>query len=552
MKKSEHGRAKKVVAMLLVMILAIGMLAGCGGSDSDGNGVSEEGIRIALAYEPESLDIASQDSGDIAGAVLRMTSEPLLRNVDGVAEYGIAESYEVSEDGKIYTFHLRESSFADGTPVTADDVYYGVMRTLDPNRGFAYAYNLYDIAGAENYNKGLSSADEVKIKVIDDMTIEFSMAIPSYPLYFTGLGFTPVKQEAVEAAGDAYGSEAGNIIGNGPYTITEWVHESEIVLEKNENYWNSDAIHNDKVTFKVNADGQGAYDMMMADELDICSFHDMNIVDSLLESEDYENLEFVSGAQFLHINQEGRTPETGKWLQNADFRRALSYAIDREALVKSVLTGDVASNRLTSPDVMGVNDTFNTEYPYEGWSTTAEPEKAQEHLKLAMNDLGVTDTADIPEFTFLCTDNTLNMNYLNAVADMWEKTLGVRAVINAQPLSTMLEMMDSTGGFDFVKGGKDFGLVDWLASVAVFYLSGEGLPNNCNDAELDSLYYKALASPDWQTRKDNMFELEKYLCDNVIGLVTTWSGEHVVYKANIKGLTVTSSGYADYTFVEVK
>lgn len=547
--KEKSKTLKKALALVLSLSLVMAFSAGCGGGESES---STDEIRFGLAYEPETLDVSNY-SGDTAQKVIRLCTEQLLRNVDGQAEPGIAESYDVSEDSKTYTFHLRDCTFADGTEITANDVYYGIMRTLDPNKGLECAYHLYEVVGAESYNMGEGKAEDVGVKVIDEKTLEITTEEASYPLYYTDSAFTPLNEKQIEEAGDAYGSEANLFCMNGPYNLTEWTHESEVVLEKNPDYWNADAIKTEKLVGKINVDGQTAYDMMTAGELDVCTItNDMTIVEELLATGDYEDYSYSAGAQMLYINHKGKTEETGKWLSNTNFRKALSFAIDREALVKAVLTADTPATRLSSPSLQGVEKAFNEEYPYEAWKTTADEAAAKECMEKAMKEMNVSSVDEIPEFTLLCTDSNTNMSYLNAISDMWKKTLGVKSVIDAQPLSSMLDKMDNTGDFDLVKGGKDFGIVDWTGEIASFYISGAGNPNNNNNKDYDQLYYKTVKSKDWKERKDNIFEVEKYFCDNALSIMVTWIGGHDVHANNIQGIKTTSHGYSDYTYIEKK
>lgn len=547
MKGTKEKKMKKSTALVLTLLLILASFTSCGNKQET---TDDSTITFALTYEMETMDIANY-SGDSSLMVLRLCSEPLLRNVNGQAEYGLAESYDVSEDGKTYTFHLRNANFADGTPITANDIYYSVMRTLKPETAGEAAYNLYDIVGAEVYNMGGGTADSVGVAVLDEKTIQITTEEVTYPLFFTDLGFVPLEQSVVEAAGDAYGSEAEYICCSGPYILTEWTHESEVVLERNPDYWNADAIKTEKLVGKINVSGQTGYDMLVAGELDICDIYDdMDIVNQLLDTGDFADYIFEGGCQLLNVNQKGRTEETGKWLSNANFRKALSYAIDRESLVKAVLTCSEPATRLSAPSLPGVSGNFNEEYPYEGWSAKADSEQAQAYLSAAMKELGVSSVDAIPEFSLLCNDSQNNMSFMNAVSDMWKQTLGVRSKVDAQPLNTMLDKMNNTGNFDFVKGGKSYGLIDWTGEIASFYLSTAGNPNNNNSKEFDSLYYNTVHSKNWQERKDNIFAMEEYFCDNALSLVITWTAHHNVYRNGITGFKTTSDGYCDYTYLE--
>ena len=562
---------KRIAALLLGIVLAAVSVAGCGASETSeqtalGNGASgseSEGqiaasqqdgtenasktIRVGWNYEPETMNPANASS-DAAYLVVRLCVEPLLRNVNGEAEPGLAESYEVSEDNLEYTFHLRESTYSDGTPVTAEDVAYSIIYTLSPENACDNAYMIYGIDGAEEYNSGEGAVEDLGVEVIDDYTLKITMCQTAFPLYFAQQEFAPMNQEFVESCGEQFGSEAEYTLTNGPFTLASWTHDSTLELVKNENYWNADAINLDGITCYINATDETAVDMMLAGELDVCEFTNANQVSSLEETGNYTSQTYYSGFQFMHINHQGKTEETGRWLSNTNFRKALSAAIDRNAMVQAVYTTDEASTRLELPSTMGVEAAVVEEYPYEGWSASAEPEKAVEYLNAAMEELGCLDVSEIPTFTMLCYDSQENMNALNAIAAMWESTLGITAQIDSQPLSSMLEMAYS-GDYDFWKGGQANGYIDWLGDTATEYLSTAGGPYFCSYPEYDELYDAAATASDWKSRKDAMFELEQYFCENVLDLVITWTKSSLVTSDNISNVYI--SGCADYTYADV-
>lgn len=550
---------RKISLILIAAFIMLSCLAaGCDKSatnvqENSGNNEKNESvkkeIKVGMAYEPETLDLANY-GGDTSLEAIRLSVEPLLRAVDGKAEQGIAKSYEVSEDLMEYTFHLRESTYSDGTPVTANDVYYSVTRTLDPKMAYLTAYKLYGIVGAQEYNLGEGSLNELGVEVIDDYTIKFKMKELTFPIVFTQVQFAPVSQKAVEEYGQQYGTEAKNVLTNGPYTVTDWVHESTITFTKNDKYWNKEEISLDTITSYINAANETAVDMMLAGELDGCKFSSRDLISTLEETGDYQNIKYYTGYQFIHMNHKGKTEDTGKWLSNTNFRKALSYAIDREAMVKAVYTTDDAAYRLTSPSELGVESTFNEEYPYDGWPTAGGEEKAKEFLAVAMKELGAGDVSEIPTFSMLCFDSENNMKCLNAISDMWERALGIKSIIDAQPLSSMLDKANS-GDFDLWKGGKALGFMDWMTEVGVIFTSANGAPINYVSEEYDALYNKVVNATDLKSRKAAMFELEKYYCENALDLQITWNKQEYVARKNMSKIYITSDGYIDLTYADI-
>lgn len=503
-------------------------------------------LKVGWPYEPSSMD-PHRANEDAAYDALRMMEEGLVRNVDGEAVPGVAESWDVSADNTEYTFHLRKSRYSDGSPVTARDFQYGFMRLLDPTKAFAKADSAFVIKNAEAYYNGKAKAEDLGISVKDDYTLKLSLAVPTFPVVFADWPFSPMNKAFVEAKGAVYGSEATNLLTNGPYTLKAWEHDSKLVLVKNPNYWNAASISFSEIDAFINAAGDTAVDMMQAKQLDLAEFSNRNQVKTL-QDKGFAVDSYASNYQFLHINHKGKSEKTGKFLSNVNFRKALSYAIDRQALVATAYTTSVPSTRLTAPNERGVKGKFNAEYVYSGIPAAANPAKAKEYLAAALKDLGLS-AADIPSFTMLCFDSQGSLLALQAIQDMLKKTLGVNCVIDAQPIPSMIAKVYASD-YDLWKGGSSLGEVDWLDEIAKSYLSSIGAPYNYKDAAFDALYNKAIQATTWKARKDRMFELEKYYCDNVVDLLLNWQQVFVVYNPKLGGFY--TSTYLDYTQASFK
>ena len=514
--------------------------------------MAEEGekvLRYGMGYDASTLNIGNT-TDDASYVPVKMMVEPLLRNVDGENVPGIAESWEVSEDALEWTFHLRESSFSDGTPVTANDIYYSLLFQLTPENAQENAAGLIDIVGGEDFLNGEGSAEDLGIEVVDDYTLKLSFRFPQYEINFTSYQYAPLKKELVEEAGEAYGSEAEYFLGNGPFMVEEWTHDAELVMVKNPNYWNADAVKLDKLIQIAGATGDTAVDMMATDALDAVKFTNALYRDSALELPGMVSRENYSGVQMIHINVEGKSEDTGAWLSNANFRKALSYAIDRTALVAAIYTTDVPASKVVPGTELGKEGLFNDEYEYDELNVTAEPEKAQEFLAKAMEDMGVSEVSEIPTFTMLAFDYEGNVKCLNAVADMWSKTLGITCELDMEPI---MEMLNKAMGkdYDFWKGGNSITTdsLDIFLLYDAVYGDGSAV-NYVNDDEYHELFLAAQAAPTWEARKDAMGILAQYWTENMMDLMVTWQGDYLVYNEKISGI-VTYGGDFDYSFADI-
>lgn len=185
---------------------------------------------------------------------------------------GMAESWEVSEDGKTWTFKIREGAkWTNGDTVTAHDFEYSWLRTLNPETASEYSYVMYDIVGAEDYNTGkVDNADGVGVKAVDDYTFQVELERPL--TYFDKLiafpVFYPQNKKIVETHGDKYGTTYDTIVYNGPFYVSDWKLEDQHSMSKNESYWDVSAVKLDKINTKIVKDGNAALNLYETGAID--------------------------------------------------------------------------------------------------------------------------------------------------------------------------------------------------------------------------------------------------------------------------------------------
>lgn len=340
---------------------------------------------------------------------------------------------------------------------------------------------------------------------------------------------------------------------NGPFTLTEWSHDSKMVLTKNETYWDKDSINLDQMVMVIGASGDTAVDMMMAGQLDLLELGDQDKVTSLTDL-GFNAEAYASGYQCIHMNSAGRNEDSAKFMSNSNFRRALNLTINRDAIIASALKGCQATTRISAPNDMGVSDTMHNEYPLEGWPTSGNAEEAKKYFDLAMQELGTT-AEDVPELSMLCFDSEGNLTILQAAQDMLLNTLGIKCVIDPQPIQQMIGKAIG-GDWDFWYGGMTAGTMDWLSSgsVADGFNSDPanddyGTYNYCNE-EFNALYDQAVVTMDLQERKDLLFEMEKILVEDPATIMVGWNRSFVVTKTGLTGLLI-SGGESDYTYMDL-
>lgn len=559
---------KKVIALTLALVMTLSLLVACGNNTSNTGAnpsassdeqtntpAAPKEILIGRAYDATTLD-PHNGNDDGSYNVIKYLSEGLVRDKGGVIVPGVAETWEISDDGMEAVFHLREDAvWSDGTPLTAEDFRYSFLRLMDSEAAYNYGESGFIFKNGEKYFNGECTAEEVGVEVIDEHTLKITREDPSIETLneLAGTPFLPIRKDYAEEYGVSYGAEADKIMTNGPFTMTEWSHEAQMVLEKNDNYWDKDSINLDKITMVLGVSGETAVDMMLAGQLDLIQNGDQTQVDTLTGA-GFAAEAYAAGYQCIHMNSAGRNDETGKFMSNSNFRRALNLTINRDAIIASALKGCQPTTRISAPTDMGVNDTMHNEYPYEGWSTNGDAEEARKYFDLAMEELGTT-AEDVPELSMLCFDSEGTMTILQAAQDMLLTNLGIHCTIDPQPIQQMISKAIG-GDWDFWYGGMTRGTMDWLSSGSVadgFYSDPAnddyGTYNYCNE-EFNALYDEASVTLDLQERKDLLFEMEKILCTDPATIMVGWNRTYVVTKPELTGFMV-SSGEPDYTYMDL-
>lgn len=549
---------KKALKMMLGLVMMIGLLAGCTttGSDQGVNAANKDNqnavenveastpkiLTYAVGKEPGTLDSNKSVDG-MANEILFHISEGLVRNSDGKTEPGIAESWEISQDGLTYTFHLRDSVWSDGVPLTAGDFEYSFKRFLNPATGSSFVETAYGIVNAEAFNKGeITDESEVGIKALDDKTLEIKL---NYPIsYFpVTLGanayFYPVRKDIVEKFGAEYAADASKLVTNGPFILENWSHESELRMVKNPNYWNKDKIKLDGITQLIIPDGNTVSSMYDTGELD----YNPDISAALAPSYPEAKTALAGTVQMLQFNVEGATPESGKVISNTNFRKALSYALNREDIAAAVAPpGTVAATRFIMPNIPGSNGLFDEEYPLDGIPVSGDEAKAKEYLQKALEELGTT-VDQLPVITYVGMEGK-NKVYAEAVQDGWSQVLGLKNVeIKILPVPQAIEASMNRQYdvyFQSLSASEDASkiLEYWLADGSINW-------TGWNDETFTKMFNESNVIVNSKERLAKLFEAEKYLMDNGPLEPLLLPGYSYVAKDYVSGVVKSGIGAAN-------
>ena len=473
-------------------------------------------------------------------------SECLVRIVDGKVTPGMAKSWDVSKDGKTLTFHLRDSKWSDGKPVTAQDFEYGIKRLLDPKTASEYAFAAYYITGAEAYNLGKSaSADSVGIKATDakTLTVKLNNATPYFLGYLGFYCFSPARKDVVEKYGTAYATAADKMVYNGPFILKEWKNEQRKFLAKNPDYWNAGAIKLNGVEILQISDTGTALSMFENGELDF-----VEVPSNLYKQYEQKGLTkpFYNGADdWMKVNVKPN-PEK-PWLANANFRKAVAWAIDRDAYCAISTKGLYTPNtRFVLPIVHGVDKNYGNEYPLQFYTPKGDILKAKDFLKKTMTELKIDAPSKIT-IEYLIQDNDECRLMAETLQQQIEKNLGITVKVKLVPRKQRAQM-EQEHNYDMVYSGWMPDYDDPMSYMEIW--TGDSSQNNSGYAnpEFDKLIKGAQVEKDAKKRMGMIAQAEKIILNDAPLIPLQLRRKAILVSPSLKGLSTPLIG-AQYDFV---
>jgi oligopeptide transport system substrate-binding protein len=499
-----------VVALLGAFALAA---AGCGGgNESSGGGTGSGGgqtgkaanqtMTIAWGAEPPSLDPGLATDTTSSNVLLNIM-DPLVRLDPKTNEAvpSLAESWDVSEDGKTVTYHLRkDGKWTNGDPVTAKDFVYSWKRTLSPELAADYAYQLYGIEGAIDYNSCTKNcdalADKVGVEAPDDFTLVVHLTSPQ-PWFIQQSAhhsFLAVNQSAVEQFGDKW-TEAANIVTDGPFKVAKWQHDAELDLVKWDEWRDAASVTLTSVPGKIIVDGTTRVQAFESGEVDV--FDGAGIppdeIARLKETPEYEAYPSL-GTYYYGFNM--------KNISDIHERRALSLAVNRQEIIDQIAQADQIPATGMSPKGISGFDTINPNSP---WTPAAgDLTKAKDELSQAANP-----KTDINLFF---NDAPGHKEIATAVQAQWSE-LGIHSTLKQQEWAQYLEFLGPppNNAVDVYRLGWIYDFPDAINGLELWTCdSGNNNTNYC-DKDFDALVAKARQTPDDTARYELYAQMEQML-----------------------------------------
>ena len=492
-------------------------------------------LQLHNGGDPGTLD-PHKASGDWENRVIGDYIEGLVtENAKAEAIPGQAESWEISEDGTVYTFKLRDGiQWSDGEPVTAGDFVFAFQRLFNPATAADYAYLQFPIKNSEKINSGeITDFNELGVKAIDDKTLEITLeaSTPYFLDALTHYTAYPVPQHLVEEFGDQW-TNVDHIVGNGPYLIKEWLPGSYVRSEKNPDYYDAANVQIDEVFYHVLEDQAAALNRYRAGEFDILTD---------FPADQYQWLQDNLPGQahvvpFLGVYYYVMNQEEGQVLSDVRIREALSTTVVREVIGPDILgTGELPAYGWVPP---GTNNYVENAYMPE-WAATPYEERV-EHAKELMTEAGYGPDKPLTlQLRYNTNDN--HQRIAVALSAMWEP-IGVKIeLFNAETAvhydalragdfqvgraGWLLDYNDPSNTLDLLKTGtSQAGTMNW----------GNNYGRYSNE-EFDGLLTQASTELDLVARGQLLADAEKIAMDEFAAIPIYWYVSKDVVSPKISG-----------------
>ncbi|WP_035291444.1 peptide ABC transporter substrate-binding protein [Clostridium sp. KNHs214] len=556
-------KGKKLLAVVLgATLLATTALVGCGekkpaeGDKDKGKAVKmdkDQYLNLNLQYEPKSLDLSR--SNDIYGAqVFTEVYEGLTRveqDKDGkdVIKAAGAEKWEHNEEGTVWTFHLRDYNWTDGKKVTAKDFEFSILRTLDPKTASGYAFLLSPIKGADEYNAGKGSKDAVGVKAVDDKTLEFTLKQPCP--YFLDLTyfklFLPQREDIVKKHGEKYGTEANTLeVYCGPFVVKEWSHQQQIVLEKNDKYWDKDSVKLQKVNLKMIKEANAAYGSLLNGTLDTGGVRKPEWIKKFDQKKDeMENIKgFRPSTGYMFFNQKD------KLLSNANVRKAFSAAYTRDDYANVITYGiNAPAYGWCPPTVQLGGKDYRELVNEEPIKKMVEENKDPKELLIkGLKELGMDPDPSKVTVTILHGSTSADTRKAAEYEqEMYKKALGINVKAEYMTFDILQKRTDE---MDYQIAGMGW-TGDYNDPNTFFdmWMSGAGIvPTGWSNKKYDEILKKAMSTIDQKERLKLYKEAEKILLvEDVVIAPTTYDRKNTFRYKYVKNLMTPLFG-CDFEF----
>ena len=434
-----------------------------------------------------------------------------------------AESYEVNDEGTVYTFHLRQDAkWSDGVPVTAQDYEYGWKRLVNPEYAYDYASFIYNVVGAEEYSTGTGDADGVMAVALDDYTFQVTLKIPD-STFLSKLVATPLyptRQEVAEAAGENWGKDWTLCVYNGPFCMSELVEDNRMTWTRNEYYWDAANVGLDAVNWYLVAEDATATIMFDNGELDLLQ---------------------TSGDYLIKYNQKVQNGEIAVWttdypstyglffnfvtggpdglVANASIRKALCYAIDRDEMIEAVFGRYVPAYAWVAPAISFDGSSYRSQVvsPFlaDAQTYVGDTDTLRALFQKGLEELGRDTDLSSANITLLSYGSTMeNQTMREYLQQIWEQALGIKVTLNTVGDYSLFTAERDAGNYDLMVGSWSSDYNDPLDFLDTFHSNRYASYGKYNNPAFDALIDSLNGENDNAKRLAIYTEAEQLLADD--------------------------------------
>jgi len=538
---------KKIFFAALLLVATI--FTGCGSSDSAGGNSK---LSVMLGSNVVSLDSAQAVDVNSFELIADCIDGLMQLDAEGKAIPALAESYDVSADGKTYTFHLRDAKWANGDPVTAEDFVFAWRRHCQMSQEYSFIMGNTVacvknaeavIKGGDPKTLGVSAPDPKTFVVELDAPVPFFLSLMAFPTFY------PVNEKFYSSLSEgSYGTSPETFLSNGAFTLTSYVPgAANIQLKKNDSYWNAANISIDGFQYQVVTSSDNALTSFKNGTLNVVDISGNQVDFVKKDAELSANLQtFSSGnLNYLSFNQDPKNHHAGA-LSNVNLRLAISNAIDRKSLVNNfVMTGAQATYTAVPIDFAPNAKTgkfFAEDQKQFSDVVSFNVAKAQEFLSKAKAELG-KENFDLN--LIYSNDGDANTKIVQAIKSQVEENLpGVK--INLQPMPKAEYLSNVTSN------SYDMALVGWVPDYndpmtffTLWTTSGCEIAEHWSNADYDKIISDCSTgelAADYEARWNALYDAEKILLDNAVIAPLYTDANAVLISSNVSGIEFHVAG----------
>lgn len=445
---------KKFFAIAMILAMLIALPTGCGEKK-----MSSAYLIWNIGVESKTFDPGLNNAND-GGHIIQNLFEGLMQETEKGLKPAQAKSYEVSEDGLVYTFTLRDDiKWSDGKPVTAQDFVYSWQRVCDPATASEYSFLMAPyIVGGEDFLNGKGKAEDMGVKAKDEKTLEVTLNFPcSYFLSLTTFyTYMPVRKDAVEK-GEGWEKNPDTCFSNGPFTLEEYVIGSHLKMKKSDTYYDAKNVRLAGIKGLMIVEETTAHNAYLSGEININEKIPQDEIPKLKAEDPNFTAKAQVGTYYAMFNMDNPA------VSDVRVRKALSLAIDRKQIVENVTKGgQIAATGFIPPNLTYSDGKSCRELDEKGNLKPEfgiDPNKVNvEEAKKLLAEAGFPDGKGFPKLTYIYNTNEGHQRVAEALQEMWKNNLGIEIELKNEEWAIFQDTRRD-GRYSIARGG-------WLGDYA--------------------------------------------------------------------------------------